>query len=102
MVIGEWLVGKDVEGTGSGLFQALPQHLPQWTEENHENKSGYPLSGQRFEAETSRIRKRSVNHLTTRFGTRHCPEVVLSTAHPHDVSPIYISVFQMGISQKIF
>jgi hypothetical protein len=37
--------------------------------------SGRPVSGPRFEVETSQIRIRSLNHLTTKFGTEKGREV---------------------------
>jgi hypothetical protein len=59
-VIGEWWIGKDVEGT---------IHLPVETEDNHRNPlSRYPVSRPRFEPGTSHIWSRSVNHLSTMFG----------------------------------
>jgi hypothetical protein len=47
-------------------FKVLSQHLPGGTDEK--SWSGYPVSGPRFEPETSRIRIRIVNHATTMLG----------------------------------
>jgi hypothetical protein len=52
-------------------FKVLYQHFFGGTKRNHEKlQSGYPVSGSRIEAETSRTRSRSVNHSTTTFSQK--------------------------------
>jgi hypothetical protein len=48
-VICEELIGKDLEGSGSGLIEVLSQHLPYRTEKNIKSRqSGYRMSWPRF------------------------------------------------------
>jgi hypothetical protein len=34
-IIDEWLVGKDLEGSGIGIIEVLSRNFPSGTEENH-------------------------------------------------------------------
>jgi hypothetical protein len=71
VVISEWLIGKEWQGSGRGLILSTVPNLPGETEEHHEKfPSEYTVSELKFEPGTSRIRSRSVNHSTKTFGVK--------------------------------
>jgi hypothetical protein len=69
----------ELKGTGRKRswpnFKVVSRHFPGGAEGNHEkSQSLWPVSGPRFEPGTSRIRSRSVNHLTMTLGVFSCSD----------------------------
>jgi hypothetical protein len=64
--INEWLIGRVLEGRGSGLFEVMYRHLREGTEQSHENpQSGKPVSLPRLQPSTSRIQIQTVTSTPT-------------------------------------